>query len=307
LKRRSPDDYERLTNGDHPAKRQKKVIRALKYKQPFAELALESPQDDSVFHAQLVRSISTVLTRVGFDGAKPSALESFRSEVQEYMLHFLGTVRASMTNSRRTHPIPQDFVLALVNSGITPSELLGHLDHHLPPEVSLPPLQAAPRETDTVPKRDLFSIDAADTTKRRFIPATMPHYPSKHTWQSTPTVISRITDPLQIREKSTQEGIVAEQALRKLVAARQRGAANKTFGEGHKTQKRELERRWEDGMMEMIRMDDEEARRQRVDFEGDADMGAGDVDVMNAAAEASNGAFGVDTGMVVNWDRKYWR
>jgi transcription initiation factor TFIID subunit 8 len=40
-------------------------------------------QDETFIQAQLLRSISTALTIVGYDSVKPSALEMFRAEVEE--------------------------------------------------------------------------------------------------------------------------------------------------------------------------------------------------------------------------------
>jgi transcription initiation factor TFIID subunit 8 len=40
-------------------------------------------QDEAFIQAQLLRSISTALTIVGYDSVKPSALEMFRAEVEE--------------------------------------------------------------------------------------------------------------------------------------------------------------------------------------------------------------------------------
>lgn len=40
-------------------------------------------QDETFIQAQLLRSICTALTIVGYDSVKPSALEMFRAEVEE--------------------------------------------------------------------------------------------------------------------------------------------------------------------------------------------------------------------------------
>lgn len=42
-----------------------------------------APQDEAFIQAQLLRSICTALTIVGYDSVKPSALEMFRAEVEE--------------------------------------------------------------------------------------------------------------------------------------------------------------------------------------------------------------------------------
>lgn len=50
------------------------------------------PQDEAFFQAQLLRSITLALSSVGFDSVKPTALEAFRSEVDQCMLTLLTTI-----------------------------------------------------------------------------------------------------------------------------------------------------------------------------------------------------------------------
>jgi transcription initiation factor TFIID subunit 8 len=78
-----------------------------------------APQDETFIQAQLLRSICTALAIVGYDSVKPSALEMFRAELEEYMINFLTTVKHSMTSSRRTTAIPQDFIFALTSTHIS--------------------------------------------------------------------------------------------------------------------------------------------------------------------------------------------
>ncbi len=82
LKRASPSDIE-LTP---PTKRQdrRKRHHALRYSQLHKGSA-SITQDDSIIQNLLSRSVSLALDAVGFDGADPVAVESFRAQTEECM------------------------------------------------------------------------------------------------------------------------------------------------------------------------------------------------------------------------------
>ena len=52
---------------------------------------------------------------------------------------------------------------------------------------------------------------------KSYIPRHFPDLPDKHTYQATPDYASREQDPRKVRERATEEGRLAEEALRKLV------------------------------------------------------------------------------------------
>jgi hypothetical protein len=58
---------------------------AVRHQQASAVESLSGAQDEDFFEAQLLRSISLALSAVGFDSVKPTALESFRAEVDQCM------------------------------------------------------------------------------------------------------------------------------------------------------------------------------------------------------------------------------
>ena len=55
----------------------------LHHQQELAAEAASAAQDEAFFEAQLLRTISLVLSAVGFDSVKPTALEAFRAEVEQ--------------------------------------------------------------------------------------------------------------------------------------------------------------------------------------------------------------------------------
>ncbi|KAL1614636.1 hypothetical protein SLS54_009606 [Diplodia seriata] len=302
----APDDEQ------FSSKRRRVVRHGIRHKQPWREdPAVAAPQDEAFFQAQILRACSISLTAIGFESAKPTALEAFRAQVDEFMLHFLSDVRASMEHARRTTATPTDFARALAHTGYTASDLEPQLALPLPPAVALPPVPDAPPAEEPPPRLEAVLgaelSGAADKNARAYIPAHLPAFPSKHTWQATPVYSSRETDPRKIRERATQEGILAEQALRKLMAANRTGSSRRRAaggkdaaaagGGGEKRKSPPASKQmWEEAMREIIRED--EMKR------GDVIMGGMD-DEQSGGDKAND--FVVDTGLLVNYDKKYWR
>ena len=83
-KRRSPDSAAADEEGH--AKKKRRVRRRLQRAQSRPAHVEAAPQDPVFVQGQLLRSISAALTMVGFDSAKPSALEMFRGAVEECAL-----------------------------------------------------------------------------------------------------------------------------------------------------------------------------------------------------------------------------
>ncbi|EOD47285.1 putative bromodomain associated protein [Neofusicoccum parvum UCRNP2] len=308
MKRPLPDDHSTQLQ-QAPPKRRRIVHHQIRHKQPWREdPAVASPQDEAFFQSQVLRAISVGLTAVGFEGAKPTAMEAFRAQVDEFMLHFLSDVRSSMEHARRTAPTPPDFARALARSGYASSDLEPQLRLRVPPAVALPPVPDAPPAEEPPPQlEEVLGAELSgkgEKDGRPYIPAHLPSFPSKHTWQSTPVFSSRETDPRKIRERATQEGILAEQALRKLMAANRTGSSRKRAAPGDGGGVGVLGRRrpapqgrqmWEDAMREVIRED--EMKRGDVFMGGLDDEHNGD----------KTNDFVVDTGLLVNYDQKYWR
>jgi transcription initiation factor TFIID subunit 8 len=223
------------------------------------------------------------------------------------MLHFLSDVKQSMTSSRRSRPIPQDFVSALAHNDIKSSLLLPHTKVRIPPLHAQPPIQrplpaeAPPVNLDGVLGNELSGL--AEKSRRRYVPKTFPSLPSKHTWQSTPVFAARETDPRRIRERATEEGVQAEQALRKLMAAKKSGLQKQRPLEAKKQNPIEVRRRkaWEDALQAVTKVDEEDKRR----FEEERGW-VGNIEAP-AERDAGGGDAKEDIGMLVNYERKYWR
>jgi hypothetical protein len=154
-----------------------------------------------------------------------------------------------MILSGRTSPTPHDFILALKEFGLSSSNLQAHLELYSVPAVTQPPVpvdlltEVQPSKLDTVLGPDLvlsFSTsgssksNAQRRTFAKFIPKHLPELPSLHTWQSTNLWTNERDgkreegelDARKIREKATEEGVLAERALRRLLLASKKSVSD---------------------------------------------------------------------------------
>jgi transcription initiation factor TFIID subunit 8 len=204
------------------------------------------------------------------------------------MHYFLKLVRDHMHSNRRIQPVPQDFIFALADLGIMPYQLLDHVNLQLPANVTQPPI--APAEHDDPPIEHLEGVLGGQlvetASRKKWVPAHFPDLPSKHTYQYTPIYTKRENDARRIREMATEEGILAEQAMRKLLINGGHGNAKIPF------QSKSAERAWNEAMAGLTKLDEEQRAR-----EGDEEF--------EDFGERQQEDY--DTAMLVNYERRYWR
>lgn len=284
------------------------VHHATHVQQERLDEAASRSQDEAFFEAQLLRSISLALSSVGFDSVKPTALEAFRGEVEQCtlviipscihianmcadMLHFLAFVRSSMLSNRRIQPVPQDFITALSKFGVTPNELLPHVQLPLVPSITQPPIDLAPLEETSVPSTNgiLGPVLTGLAIREKYMPAHLPELPSQHTWKDTEIYTKRETDARKIRELATEEGVLAEKAMRKLMAG---AALSKPAIGGRSSWKDQMI--WEQTMDAILQMDeDQQPAEDGIDWPGE-----------HGKAET---ALSLSSAIPVNYDRRFWR
>jgi transcription initiation factor TFIID subunit 8 len=207
------------------------------------------------------------------------------------MLHFLALVRSSMHSNRRLQPVPQDFITALSKFGVTPNELLPHIQLPLAPSITQPPLDPAPPEEQPLPSTNaILGPDLAGLVIReKYMPAHLPELPSRHTWQDTEIFTKRETDARKIRELATEEGVLAEKAMRKLMAG---AALAKPAAGGRSSRKDQI--MWEKTMDAILQMDeDQQPGEDGIDWPGEHGK------VQTAAS--------LNMAIPVNYDRRFWR
>ena len=140
-----------------------------------------------------------------------------------------------MVTNRRTRPTPLDFACALARMPNTRTSSL--LEPQLRLSASIPPSVAAPKIPDSDPEPsgspDLSALlqPLIPLAPPSYVPAHFPQFPPHHAWKATPVHPGREKDAREMRERATEEGVLAEQALRRLAAAAKSGVRQGIKGE----------------------------------------------------------------------------
>lgn len=237
---------------------------------------------------------------------KATLLRSLRSSMLTVpdMAHYLADVRQSMLSSRRTGPIPHDFLQALHTHQLSLRSLIPHLDPPVPPSLSQFLLQSeAVQDNDQQHLRFLGPILYGATNERAKsnIPKHFPDYPSKHTYKATAEFPEREQDPRKVRERATEEGRLGEEALRRLVSA----ASNRPAHESQKGQAVKSMRARRD----QVFMETMQALTAGVQDSMDIDSGYGSFEKeRQKEGELTGTSFGNGRlNSAVNSEKRYWR
>jgi transcription initiation factor TFIID subunit 8 len=218
------------------------------------------------------------------------------------MMNFLGTVKASMTASRRLTPLPQDFIFALAESGLESHHLDPHLRLALPDDIANPTIQ--PPRLSEAPPPDLapmlgHELATPATQQYGYIPSHFPPLPSRHAWQSTNIFTDREKDPRRIRERATDEGVQAEHALRKLTTANKSRSRQPTVDKAK-------DKLWQDTIADLLEDDDHHPSTTQdadgdIRLDGFSDGYSSDKATIMADLVRGSGS------LMVNHDRSHWR
>ncbi|OAK99607.1 hypothetical protein IQ06DRAFT_251851 [Phaeosphaeriaceae sp. SRC1lsM3a] len=307
----------------HPKKQ--KVTRYLHHAQPIQNIAdpISAEIGDfgdskEFFGQQLRRAIAIQCKSIGFETATPEALEGFAGLVDSYMSTFLSHVRKSMISARRTDTVAHDWIYALASSGLRGS---GPLEQHfdtgdVPPSLLQPhfdppaPPEAPPPDTESLLGANLSG--KTDKETRSYIPSHFPPFPSKHTYKATPVFTDRENDPRKIREKATEEGILAEQSLRKLMAAQKAGIQKQNAGRRKRSRRmKESDKLWQQAMTQLLedekQSEKEEEQRRAREAEEEADWDAPLDSRTRQAALTVDRNVNLEEGVHVNYDQRFWR
>ncbi|KAF2675011.1 hypothetical protein BT63DRAFT_445126 [Microthyrium microscopicum] len=312
--KRSSEDLESTLQDDRPTKRIRRFRHSIKHKQPFAIETATRIHDEFLTHSQMTRSITLALSAHGFTAVESSALESFRAVTEEYILRFLKSVNSSMRGARRAEPTPHDFITALSHFNLTSSSFSSFLEMPPYPSICQPSLIIPLEAEKPAPDLDTVLGTSLQSTQPRnkYVPKHMPGLPSAHTWKSTAVMPSREEDARKMRERATREGVLAEQALRRLAqaskAAHKDNAVNGT-GTGAKSKP---QKSWMAALKAIKKADQEEEEKE----EASAEANQVDVDMEDPQAmlppigakkskTAPNESF--ETAAVVNCERLHWR
>lgn len=240
------------------------------------------------------------------------------------MTKFLTNVRMSMSSARRTETVAHDWIYALANAGLHGSGVLEpHLDTgDIPPSLLQPQFDPpAPQEPQPISTDALLGPELSgktDKEARAYIPKHFPPFPSKNTYKATPVFTKRENDPRKIREKATEEGILAEQSLRKLMAAQKAGIQKQTAGKRKRSSRmKESDKLWQDAMTDLLAEEqdraEKEARQREREENSDVEDNA-DEDAWNANSQNHQPIVvhvernvNLEEGVHVNYDQRFWR
>ena len=231
------------------------------------------------------------------------------------MLRFLSYARINMRNARRTRPTAPDFAsaLALMPNTSTASLLSTQLDLKIPETVSYPSIPEPDPPPAPAPDFSALLQPLVPSIKPAYIPTHFPQLPPQHAWMRTPVFPEREKDARKMREKATEEGILAEQALRKLAAAAKVGAVK---AERRREGTLSGSGKVRDGVPSAARKKGRErgggGNEMFVEMLKDVDGGAEDeamgLELDGTSALREEGVdVGMPEGVAVNWDMAGWR
>lgn len=155
------------------------------------------------------------------------------------MLQMTSEISRFAHAQRRTRPTVVDFQQMLHKLSLPLSSLEREMQRmpthlHAPTALSPPPPQSSQEldfASDMTTVRLLLGEELdGGNDHREYIPDHLPPFPSQHTYLTTPVFTERPREPRVIREMATQEAVLAENALRKILAAAAgagRGGGNK--------------------------------------------------------------------------------
>ena len=228
-----------------------------------------------------------------------------------------------MSTNRRTKPTAADFAsaLALMPNTSTASLLTPQLKLQVPELISYPSIPEPDPPPSPAPDFSALLQPLVNTETPRYIPSHFPQLPPRHAWMHTPVYAEREKDARRMREKATEEGILAEQALRKLAAAAKSGAVKaekrrldvlsgpgrkiSNAGSGGRDSGKEAKRRESEVREEMFAEMMKQVTGDRGDADEDAVMDLGVDGVRELQEEGMD--VGMPEGVVVNWDMGGWR
>jgi hypothetical protein len=175
-----------------------------------------------------------------------------------------------------------------------------------PPEPADPP----PPDLDLLLGPELSG--RADKESRTYIPPHLPPFPPKHAWKATPVYTNRENDPRKIREKATEEGILAEQSLRKLMAAQKAGLQRNKARKQRKSKRlKESEALWQEAMKDLINEEETRAEAERRRFEDAMDedeaLELAPQQSTQSKADKANRAASLQEGAHINYEQKFMR
>ncbi|KAK5659074.1 hypothetical protein OQA88_1163 [Cercophora sp. LCS_1] len=270
----------------------------------FDELESSLVTAEELARAGMRRGIALTLSKVGFEGASPDAMESFIAMAETYLASMVQDVKSLTNAARRTHPIPTDFEHVLKRYNLTTGLLDPHRKPPIPRSKRIPTYE--PLEMDDEISLDLPVLGdelngAPDKESKSYIPSSFPAFPSTHTYKYTPETVEAVAvlkelppseiagsqkpktvewplapheipygDPKKLREAAAKEARAGEEALRKLMRASKVASQKESWASAQREPARkERYDLWESAMRELIEEDVKSKGQEIEDMHGE--------------------------------------
>ncbi|KAK3332716.1 Bromodomain associated-domain-containing protein [Cercophora scortea] len=154
------------------------------------------PTSDELAKNGLRRGVALILQKVGFDSAKPEAVESLVVMVETYLESLAQDVKTYANAARRSYPVPQDFENTLQRHNLSLASLQPHKKPPIPKSRRLPVWEPLPENEIIATDLPVLGVEldgAPDKTSKDYIPGAFPAFPSIHTYRRTPESVEAFT------------------------------------------------------------------------------------------------------------------
>ncbi|CAG5132518.1 unnamed protein product [Candidula unifasciata] len=163
------------------------------------------------FRRALKTSISALLVEIGYQAAENLAVETLVEMAQAYIWEAGRSSHALAELAGRTHVMPSDVVLALVEMGLDFTAIPKHAKRENK-TVFLPPAQTPPVAQSKI-------LQVGDKRKHpSHIPEHLPPFPDPHTHIKTPCFKQPANEYQLVREKAASQKRDVEVALTRFIA-----------------------------------------------------------------------------------------
>ncbi|BFZ07579.1 hypothetical protein BsWGS_10618 [Bradybaena similaris] len=169
------------------------------------------PSTSNPWRKALKTSIAALLAELGYQAAETLAVETLMEMAQAYIWEAGRSSRAFAELAGRTHVMPSDVVMALIEMGLDFTAIPKHAKRENK-TVFLPPVQTPPAAPSKI-------LQVGEKRKHpSHIPDHLPPFPDPHTHIKTPCFKQPANEYQLVREKAASQRRDVEVALTRFIA-----------------------------------------------------------------------------------------